>query len=102
MRVCVRVCCVCAFACNFFFPNVEREMHRSRLRSCFRAVVWCDCFVALESIGVGVACQVDESVNSLNFATRVRAVELGQAKKKTESAEVSALKKKLKELESKS
>ena len=45
---------------------------------------------------------VDESVNSLNFATRVRAVELGQAKKKTESAEVSALKKKLKELESKS
>eukprot|EP01147_Barroeca_monosierra_P004560 gene4560-6761_t len=41
---------------------------------------------------------VDESVNSLNFAQRVRAVELGQAKKKTESAEVAALKKKLKEL----
>eukprot|EP00043_Microstomoeca_roanoka_P006045 m.59669 g.59669 ORF g.59669 m.59669 type:complete len:909 (-) comp13241_c2_seq1:191-2917(-) len=42
---------------------------------------------------------VDESVNSLNFATRVRSVELGQAKKKTESAEVAALKKKLKEME---
>ncbi|EGD79293.1 hypothetical protein PTSG_09709 [Salpingoeca rosetta] len=43
---------------------------------------------------------VDESVNSLNFASRVRAVELGQAKKKTESAEVASLKKKLKELQS--
>lgn len=42
---------------------------------------------------------VDETVNSLNFAARVRAVELGSAKKTTESAEVAALKRRVKELE---
>lgn len=42
---------------------------------------------------------VSESVCSLNFATRVRAVELGSAKKVTESAEVAALKKRIRELE---
>jgi kinesin family protein C2/C3 len=42
---------------------------------------------------------VSESVCSLNFAQRVRAVELGAAKKTTESAEVAQLKKRIKELE---
>lgn len=42
---------------------------------------------------------VSESVCSLNFAARVRAVELGAAKKVTESAEVALLKKRIKELE---
>ncbi len=42
---------------------------------------------------------VDETVNSLNFATRVRSVELGGSKKQVESAEVVALKKRIKELE---
>lgn len=42
---------------------------------------------------------VSESVCSLNFATRVRAVELGSAKKVTESAEVASLKKRIRELE---
>jgi kinesin family protein C2/C3 len=42
---------------------------------------------------------VDESVNSLKFATRVRAVELGQAKVSKESAEVAALRRRIKELE---
>eukprot|EP00054_Salpingoeca_dolichothecata_P013803 m.77257 g.77257 ORF g.77257 m.77257 type:complete len:924 (+) comp20666_c1_seq1:99-2870(+) len=41
---------------------------------------------------------VSESVCSLNFAKRVRAVELGSAKKTTDSAEVAALKKQIKEL----
>ena len=39
-----------------------------------------------------------ESVCSLNFAQRVKQVELGAAKKVTESAEVSALKKRIIEL----
>jgi len=43
---------------------------------------------------------VGESVCSLNFAKRVRSVELGGAKKTTESAEVSTLKKRIRELES--
>eukprot|EP00729_Bicosta_minor_P003033 gene3033-15424_t len=43
---------------------------------------------------------VSESVCSLNFAKRVRSVELGGAKKTTESAEVSTLKKRIRELES--
>lgn len=42
---------------------------------------------------------VDETICSLGFAQRVRAVELGAAKKTTESAEVAALKKKMKEME---
>eukprot|EP00051_Salpingoeca_urceolata_P026931 m.479338 g.479338 ORF g.479338 m.479338 type:complete len:909 (+) comp21408_c0_seq1:82-2808(+) len=42
---------------------------------------------------------VQESVCSLNFAQRVRAVELGGAKKTTESAEVAALKRKIREME---
>lgn len=42
---------------------------------------------------------VDETVNSLNFATRVRSVELGASKKQAESAEVVALKKRIKDLE---
>lgn len=41
----------------------------------------------------------DETVNSLNFAARVRAVELGSAKKQSESAEVASLRKRIKELE---
>lgn len=36
---------------------------------------------------------------SLNFAARVRAVELGGAKKTVDSAEVAALKKRIAELE---
>jgi kinesin family protein C2/C3 len=43
---------------------------------------------------------VDETVNSLKFAMRVRAVELGQAKVAKESAEMAALRKRIKELES--
>jgi len=42
---------------------------------------------------------VQESVCSLNFAERVKKVELGKAKKVTESAEVSTLKKRIRELE---
>jgi kinesin family protein C2/C3 len=42
--------------------------------------------------------QVDESSNSLTFAKRVRAVELGAAKKTKESAEVAALRKRVQEL----
>jgi kinesin family protein C2/C3 len=45
---------------------------------------------------------VTESICSLNFGQRVKAVELGTAKKTTESKEVAALKKKIKELEEKS
>ncbi|EDQ91648.1 uncharacterized protein MONBRDRAFT_14574 [Monosiga brevicollis MX1] len=43
---------------------------------------------------------VDETSNSLKFASRVRAVELGSAKKTKESAEMAALKKRIRELES--
>eukprot|EP00039_Didymoeca_costata_P017462 m.324147 g.324147 ORF g.324147 m.324147 type:complete len:898 (-) comp16540_c10_seq17:239-2932(-) len=46
-----------------------------------------------------VSKNVQESVCSLNFAQRVRSVELGAAKKTTESAEVAQLKKKIRELE---
>jgi len=42
---------------------------------------------------------VSETICSLNFATRVRAVELGQSKKTADSAEVAQLKKKIAELE---
>jgi kinesin family protein C2/C3 len=42
---------------------------------------------------------VSESNCSLTFAQRVRAVELGSAKKVTESAEIAQLKKRFKELE---
>lgn len=42
---------------------------------------------------------VNETLCSLNFAQRVRSVELGAAGKKTESAEVSALKERLAQYE---
>ena len=42
---------------------------------------------------------VGESVCTLNFGLRVRAVELGAAKKSSSSGEVAALKKRIKELE---
>jgi kinesin family protein C2/C3 len=42
---------------------------------------------------------VSETVCTLNFGDRVKKVELGAAKKVTESAEVSALKRQIKELE---
>ena len=42
---------------------------------------------------------VGETVCSLTFAQRVRAVELGQATKKTEAPEVVQLKERLRELE---
>ncbi len=46
-----------------------------------------------------VTSQVGETVCSLQFATRVRAVELGASKKVVESAEVATLKKRIAELE---
>ena len=42
---------------------------------------------------------VGETLASLNFAQRVRTVELGQASKKTESAEIAELKEKLAQYE---
>ena len=42
---------------------------------------------------------VSETVCSLNFAQRVRTVELGQATKKTETAEMANMKDRLRELE---
>ena len=42
---------------------------------------------------------VSETVCSLNFALRVKKVELGSAKKESSSAEVAALKKRIRELE---
>ncbi len=46
-----------------------------------------------------VVLQVSESMCSLQFATRVRAVELGASKKTQDSAEVATLKKRIAELE---
>ena len=42
---------------------------------------------------------VSETVCSLTFAQRVRTVELGQATKKTESAEMAGMRDRLRELE---
>ena len=43
--------------------------------------------------------QVSESLCSLNFADRVKKVELGSAKKQSEGAEMASLRKRIKELE---
>jgi hypothetical protein len=43
--------------------------------------------------------KLQETICSLVFAQRVRAVELGSSKKQTDSAEVAALRKRIKELE---
>ena len=42
---------------------------------------------------------VSETMCSLNFAQRVRTVELGQATRKTETAEMASMKDRLRELE---
>ena len=42
---------------------------------------------------------VGETVNSLTFASRVRAVELGQATRKTQSAEIAELRERLRQYE---